>query len=192
MSVTVDGSAERDTCKALAVAACSLLAVIALACNDKEPAAATQAAPAKAAASAQPQAAPAASGATEVVDCSKLELLDSVDEEAFHLELKKQDSYAAGQPGSVEVKLQAKAGYHANEEYPYKFKVQSCPGLEYEQDVVRGEAVKIEGARAELQVPFRAKGSGESLFAGTFAFSVCSAERCLVEKRDLALKLQIQ
>lgn len=193
MSLAVVRRARRRLRRALAAAAGSLLAVVALACNDRQPPAATQAETSKAAVSAQAPVAPSASGAAvEVVDCAKIALLDSVDEEAFHLELTKQDSYTAGQPASVEVKLQAKAGYHANEEYPYKFKVQPCPGLEYEQDVVRGDAVKIEGASAVLQVPFKAKDSGPRLFAGTFAFSVCSAERCLVEKRDLALQLQVE
>jgi hypothetical protein len=32
-------------------------------------------------------------------------------------------------------------------------------------------------------------GAGEKSVAGLFLFSVCSAERCLVEKRELAAKL---
>jgi hypothetical protein len=154
----------------------------------------TAAAPAAVQQAAKPAAtAPAPAASAEApVDCSKLDLKDSFDESAFSISVQGAPTYTAGQPGTVGITLKAKTGYHANNEYPYKLKLTPCTGLKYADEVVRGDAVKVTHDQAQMQVPLTPSEAGDRIFAGTFSFSVCSEEHCLVEKRDVGLRLKVQ
>ena len=97
----------------------------------------------------------------------------------------------AGQPATVEITVDAKGGYHPNEKYPYKFKPAEAPGVRYASPAFSTEAVKLEPRRATLTVSFTPEGKGDRTIAGLFAFSLCSADQCLIEKRDLALHVSV-
>lgn len=97
-----------------------------------------------------------------------------------------------GQPGSVEITVDAKGGYHPNEKYPYKFKPKDAPGVRYASPAFNVEAVKLEAQRATLTVSFTPEAKGDRTIAGLFAFSLCSADQCLIEKRDLALHVAVE
>jgi hypothetical protein len=97
----------------------------------------------------------------------------------------------AGQPATVEITVDAKGGYHPNEKYPYKFKPAEAPGVRYASPTFTTEAVKLEPRRATLTVSFTPEGKGDRTIAGLFAFSLCSADQCLIEKRDLALQVGV-
>ena len=43
-----------------------------------------------------------------------------------------------------------------------------------------------------LAIPVQARTPGKATFSGTFQFSVCNDERCLVEKRELELQLDVK
>lgn len=114
-----------------------------------------------------------------------------VSEEPFSLWLEAASPLAAGSASSVDVVLVAKAPYHTNAEYPHKFKLGAAPaGLSYPEAVVKGMDVKPD--RSVLRVPVQAKQPGPATVSGTLSFSVCTEERCLVEKRDLSLALEVK
>jgi hypothetical protein len=112
-------------------------------------------------------------------------------EATFDLQMKPVGALIAGQPASIEITVDAKGGYHPNEKYPYKFKPAAAPGVRYSSPVFSTEAVKLEPQRATLTVSFTPEGKGDRTVAGLFAFSLCSADQCLIEKRDLALHVGI-
>jgi hypothetical protein len=114
-----------------------------------------------------------------------------VNDEAFSTWLQVDAPMAAGSNSHVEAVLVAKAPYHCNAEYPHKFKLNAAPaGLSYPEDVVRGMQVTAE--RGVLRIPVQAQAAGPVTVSGTLSFSVCTEERCLVEKRDLALNLEVK
>ena len=114
-----------------------------------------------------------------------------VSEEPFSTWLEASSPLAAGSAASVDVVLVAKPPYHTNAEYPHKFKLSAAPpGLTYPEAVVKGMQVKPE--RSVLRVPVQAQQAGLATVSGTLSFSVCTEERCLVEKRDLSLALEIK
>ena len=86
--------------------------------------------------------------------------------------------------------LAAKPPFHVNDKYPYKFKLKDEPGLTFANAVVGKDNVKLETARATMSVPFTVKDAGKHTLAGQFSFSVCTEDKCLMEKRDLALVLE--
>jgi hypothetical protein len=97
----------------------------------------------------------------------------------------------AGQPGAVEVVLVAKAPYHVNDKYPIKLKLKETPGVKYDNLVVGKDAAKVEAMKAVMPVSFTPDAAGKRTVAGQFAFSVCTEDKCLMEKRDLMLDVQV-
>ncbi len=115
-----------------------------------------------------------------------------VSEANFDLSVQPTGNYQVGQKGSVKVVLDAKGVYKVNDEYPYKFKLEPNAGLEYAQDVVKKDAVKLEKKRATMTVSLTPKTAGKQRLAGKFYFSICTDEKCLIEKRDLALDIEVK
>ena len=107
----------------------------------------------------------------------------------FELTLAPKGSYSAGQAGEAEIVLAAKAPFHVNQNYPYKFKLKEAPGLKFANLVVTKEAVKLEPARATLPVAFTPETAGKHTVAGQLSFSVCTDDKCMIEKRELALEI---
>ena len=84
----------------------------------------------------------------------------------------------------------AKPPFHANDKYPYKFKLNQAPGLKFANLVVEKDAVKVEKTRATLSVALTPESAGKHTVSGKLFFSVCNDDQCLVEKRDLALNIE--
>jgi hypothetical protein len=112
-------------------------------------------------------------------------------EETFDLTLRPGGPLTAGAPGSIEIQLSAKAGYHCNDKYPYKFKVGESPGMKFRAPVFTTDALTLEEHHATMKLEVTPETAGEKTVHGVFAFSLCSAERCLVEKRELEAKVPV-
>ena len=115
-----------------------------------------------------------------------------VSEANFELALVAKGSAKAKQPAEVELTLVAKPPFHVNDKYPYKFKLKESQGVTYPAPVVGKEALTLEHSKATLLVKFTPESAGEHRVAGQFAFSVCTDDKCLIEKRDLALAVNVQ
>jgi len=98
----------------------------------------------------------------------------------------------AGQAGSVEVLLVAKAPFHVNDKYPIKLKLKETPGIKYESLVIGKDAAKVEQMKAVVPITFTPDAAGKRNVAGQLAFSVCTEDKCLMEKRDLALDVTVE
>ncbi len=177
-------------CLAVGVLGSALL----LACNKETPPAAEEprspsnaVAPQAAAANADgavaagpsADAAPATSGAPTFSD------------PAFDLSIAAKSPFKAGQAGALEVVLVAKAPFHVNDKYPIKLKLKETPGLKYDNLVVGKDAVKLEPMKAVMPVTVTPDGAGPRTVAGQLAFSVCTEDKCLMEKRDLQLVVSV-
>ena len=101
-------------------------------------------------------------------------------------------SVKAGQAGAVEVVLTAKPPFHVNDKYPIKLKLKETPGVKYENLTIGKDVVKLEPMKAVMPVSFTPDGAGKRTVAGQFAFSVCTEDKCLMEKRDLMLDVVVE
>jgi hypothetical protein len=115
--------------------------------------------------------------------------VSEIHEANFDLTMRPAGAVTAGQPASVEISVATKAGYHPNDKYPYKFKPAESAGLSYSAPQFMKDALKLEEHRATMTVGFTPDGKGERTVAGLFAFSLCSADQCQIEKRHLALRV---
>ena len=95
-------------------------------------------------------------------------------------------TWTVAKPAGV---LNAKAPFHVNQNYPYKFKLKETPGVKYANMVVAKDQVKLEPARATLPVAFTPETAGKHTVTGQLSFSVCTDDKCMIEKRDLALEI---
>jgi len=114
------------------------------------------------------------------------------DEAKFALVAQPAGAYVPGKEGSIEIVLDAKPPFHANQQYPYKFKAKEAPGVKFAQPVVGKDAAKLEPQRVTMRVPFTPDGAGQRTVSGQFAFSVCTEETCLMEKRELSLVVDVK
>ncbi|MCU0690906.1 MAG: hypothetical protein MUF54_05840 [Polyangiaceae bacterium] len=101
--------------------------------------------------------------------------------------------YQPGEPGVVNVVLEAKNPYHINKQYPYKFAVnESAGGLTYPKKTVpRSDGIYTD-TRAEIPVPFVAERAGEMNVGGVFSLSVCTEANCLMDKRPLEVAVSVK
>ena len=112
-------------------------------------------------------------------------------EDTFDLAIRPIGALTSGTPGAVEIQLSAKGGYHCNDKYPYKFKTGQSEGIQFAAPVFTKDALTLEEMKATMKVDLTPQTKGEKSIRGMFAFSLCSAERCLVEKRELETKIAV-
>jgi hypothetical protein len=113
-----------------------------------------------------------------------------VSEETFDLRISGSSGYESGKPGEATITLDAKPPFHINDKYPYKFKLKQEAGLKFPSPVVGKDAAKLEKQRMTMAVPFVPEGPGKHTLSGVLAFSVCTDDKCLIEKRELAFEVQ--
>lgn len=114
-----------------------------------------------------------------------------IKEDAFSVWLQSEGPAVSGKPANVTAVLVAHPPYHCNEEYPHKFKFAAAPeGLSYGKKEARG--MKVTAKKGVLAIPVQAEAAGTSTINGKLLFSVCTDERCLVEKQDLSLALVVK
>ncbi|MDF3066045.1 MAG: putative secreted protein [Polyangiaceae bacterium] len=169
--------------------------LLALACNKETPPAAEE--PRSASNAAAPQAVPPAGDAASAAaapatpDAPATGAAKFTDA-AFEVSLEPKGAAKAGQASAAEVTLVAKAPYHVNDKYPIKLKLKETPGVKFDNLIVTKDAAKVETMKAVMPVSFTPDAAGKRTVAGQFAFSVCTEDKCLMEKRDLLVELNVE
>ena len=110
----------------------------------------------------------------------------------FELMLKPEAAYRVGQQAQIQIVLEAKGVYKVNKDYPYKFKLQPSEGIQYADLVVGKKAVALETKRAIMTVRLTPAAKGKKRVSGRFFFSICTDEKCLIEKRDLSSHIEVR
>ncbi len=99
---------------------------------------------------------------------------------------------AAGETCSVALKLAARGDYHINDDYPYKFKADDAPGLEFLSTGEGGKNVfsksgnswaKTSEKTGAMTILFKPSEGGSKTVEGVFKFSVCSPQNCELEQQ---------
>jgi hypothetical protein len=152
---------------------------------------------AAAACSAPKDAPPPAPAAAAAAPAGPAEARSRAEGEHWTAALEASGPVRAGEPAEGRVRVTARGGYHVNEEYPMSFRPAGGAGARFSGErVALAPREKtacgggVEGA-CEVTAPlaFVPEAPGEVRIAGTLAFSVCTAERCLIEKAPLAVSV---
>jgi len=108
---------------------------------------------------------------------------------------------AVGATCSVALKLTATGEFHINQDYPYKFKADDAPGLEFLGTDAAGTTTFSKTAgnwqatdekSGVLSVAFRPQAGGSKTVAGTFKLSVCSAATCQLEQQQVSTTVAVR
>lgn len=109
----------------------------------------------------------------------------------FDLEIRPVGTYEAGKAGAVEVVLASKGVFKCNDKYPYKLQLDETAGVKYPNLVLKKDAAAVEKEKVVMEVPFTPETKGAKKISGRFSFSVCTEDKCLIEKRKLALDVTV-
>jgi hypothetical protein len=100
---------------------------------------------------------------------------------------------------AVTIKLTTAGDWHVNKEYPYKFVASAAPNLTFLGTGDGGTFSRPNGDFVEqgekvgvMTVRFRSPLPGEAHVAGTYKFSVCSAEQCQIEQEKVDLAVSVR
>ena len=104
----------------------------------------------------------------------------SVDDTSFHLALESQPTYTSGQAGTVKLVLEARGGYHVNEDYPLRVDLKAPAAVKLTKaSLNKGDAAQIGQESARFDLGFSAEPGTHELLA-TVDFAVCTKETCVV------------
>jgi hypothetical protein len=106
-------------------------------------------------------------------------------EAEFDLSLSAPAKLSHGQAGELVVVLTPKTPFHVNLEYPHRFKVSLKKSLSTPSDTFQRNSAKVTESRMELAIPVTLGEAGPYELEGELSFSVCTNEKCLMEKRVL-------
>ncbi|APS00011.1 hypothetical protein [Pajaroellobacter abortibovis] len=110
------------------------------------------------------------------------------------------DCKVASTPCTVIVRLDAQDPYHINANYPHKLKFKPSSqvqflGLEEEGGEAvfskEGEHFLNSDSTAEVKVTVQPIVSGHVLLEGTYFLSVCSTNRCISDKQQVQIELEV-
>jgi len=119
----------------------------------------------------------------------------------FFLDVAPATDCAAGAPCSLTIKLVATGEFHINEDYPYKFKADDAPGVEFLGADAAGKNTfskaasdwkKKDEKSGAMTVAFRAADKGAKSVGGTFKLSVCSAQTCQLEQQQVQATVAVR
>jgi hypothetical protein len=115
-----------------------------------------------------------------------------VEVDSYLVEISSGSPSRAGVVGSVRVALTAKAGFHINDQYPYRFKASPpADGLSYPKPVLERADGQFEEKTAVFQLPFVANHAGQFSVGGVLNLSVCSPTSCIVQKAPLTVTVSV-
>ena len=115
-----------------------------------------------------------------------------VEAESYLVEISAGSPARAGIAGSVRVSLTAKAGFHINDQYPYRFRASPpADGVSYPKPVLERADGQYEEKTAVFQLPFVASHAGQFSVGGVLNLSVCSPTSCVVQKAPLSVTVSV-
>lgn len=113
--------------------------------------------------------------------------LNGVEESNFALKWQPAPLVAGAKAGQGELVLVAKAPFKCNQEYPYKFKLTPGSAIPTKTEIAKPDIV-VAKDRVVVPVSFEVSGPEPSM-VGVFAFSVCTDDKCLIERKTLKLTI---
>lgn len=95
-----------------------------------------------------------------------------------------------GQTGQGQLVLTAKPPFKCNQEYPFKLKLTSG-GLEPTKAEFTKADMQVTQEQVTVPVTFVATKPGDAVLDANFAFSVCTDDKCLIERQPLRLGAEV-
>jgi len=113
---------------------------------------------------------------------------------AFLLEVSPaQPTYSAGKPGEVQIALESRGQWHVNEEYPIRVDLKAAPGVSIPKaELVKDDAKEFGQEKVRFVAAVEPASAGEHEVTCDVSFALCTEENCILEKRTLAMQLEVE
>jgi hypothetical protein len=116
----------------------------------------------------------------------------SVEDKTFKLALVSEPEYTAGAPAKLKLVLEARGGYHVNQDYPIRIDLKAPAGVKLDKTSLgKADAAEFGEPAARFELPFTAE-SGSHQLTADVDFAVCTPETCMPDQRKLAIALNVK
>jgi hypothetical protein len=116
----------------------------------------------------------------------------SIEDKTFKLALVSEPAYTAGAPAKLKLVLEARGGYHVNQDYPIKIDLKAPAAVKLAKaSLGKADAAEFGEPAAKFDVPFTAESGAHQLTADV-DFAVCTPETCMPDQRTLAVSLNVK
>ena len=103
-----------------------------------------------------------------------------------------QPKYAAGRPGELEIALESRGEWHVNQEYPIRVDLKAAPGVTLPKaELVKDDAKEFGEEKVRFVAAVEPSMAGEHEVTCDVSFALCTEENCILEKRTLAMVLEV-
>jgi len=104
-----------------------------------------------------------------------------------------QPTYAAGKPGELEIALESRGEWHVNEEYPIRVDLEAGPEVTIPKaELVKDDAKEFGEEKVRFLASVEPSAAGEHEVTCDVSFALCTEENCILERRTLAMKLEVE
>lgn len=104
-----------------------------------------------------------------------------------------QPRYAAGKAGELEIALESRGEWHVNQEYPIRVDLKAAPGVTLPKaELVKDDAKEFGEEKVRFLAAIEPASAGEHEVTCDVSFALCTEENCILEKRTLAMVLEVQ
>jgi len=136
------------------------------------------------AASAEPDA-----GSTELAVVARQPAAPLASKASYRIDAGAAAPCTAGATCTQKLVLTALAGYHVNEQYPFRFVADPSPAVAL---TAPATFTRDDASHGTMTLGFLPAAPGTARLAGTFKLSVCSDETCEIEKPQLAIAVAVR
>jgi|GEM_PF-968208 hypothetical protein len=113
------------------------------------------------------------------------------DESNFTLDAVAAGPYAANVAGTFELRLDARAGFHVNREYPWMVSVTVPEGVSTPSATIESAGMTLAEASARIPVSFTPGAPGTHRITCAVDFGICTEENCQFETRNVAVDVVV-
>ena len=116
----------------------------------------------------------------------------SIEDKTFKLALVSDPEYTAGAPAKLKLVLEARGGYHVNQDYPIRVDLKAPAAVKLDKTSLgKADAAEFGEPSAKFEVPFTAQSGAHQLTADV-DFAVCTPETCMPDQLTLAVSLHVK
>jgi hypothetical protein len=104
-----------------------------------------------------------------------------------------QPKYAAAKAGDLEIALESRGEWHVNQEYPIRVDIKAAPGVTIPKaELLKDDAKEFGDEKVRFVAAVEPSSAGKHEVTCDVSFAMCTEENCILEKRTVAMELEVQ
>lgn len=104
-----------------------------------------------------------------------------------------QSKYRVGKPGEVEIALESRGPWHVNQEYPIHVDLNAGPSVTLDKkELAKDDAKEFGEKKVRFVAALEPSATGEQEVSCDVSFAMCTEENCILERRTVTAKLEVE